>query len=70
MRWPACVCVCVRVRVIHVGSLQVVRLPPTVQRHAHEANWQRRCECEWLFVSQCWPSHELATCPGCNQPSQ
>lgn len=47
-----------------VGSLLVLRLPPTVQSHAFGREVNRltelvlrcECECEWLLVSPCWPS--------------
>lgn len=33
------------------GSFRALRLPPTVQRHAHEANWARvKLAIEWLLV--------------------
>jgi len=56
-----------------VGSLRVLRLPPTVQRHAVRLIdvWiAHRCECEseWLSVS-IWALDGLAACPGCPLPS-
>ncbi len=53
------------------GFLEVLRLPPTIQRHQVRLTGARRCEreCEWLFVSICQPCDELATCPRCAPPS-
>lgn len=52
-------------------SLQVLRLPPTVQLHAHEVNWEIQiwCRHEYKAVKGCWlfnkgPSKEIAY-PGC-----
>jgi len=56
------------------GSLQVLRLPPTVQKQVLNW-WLLNCPlewvwvCVWLFVSV-WPCDGLATCPGCTSASR
>ena len=63
---------CVEFACVCVGSLRVLRLPPTVQKHVRligDSKIVLRSECEraWLFVSV-WPCDGLATCPGCTLP--
>jgi len=64
-----------------MGSLQVLQLPPTTQKHACQVGMSHwwlyivpRSESEyergWLCVSfvSLWPCDGLATCPGCTLP--
>ena len=59
---------------VFVGSLWVLRLPPTLQRHACGDRLIGSTKvalgvsvCEWLSVCVL-PCDELATCPGCTPP--
>lgn len=50
-------------------SLRVLRLPPSIQKHACEANWEFWIDCEWLFVSLCDPVISCGLVLGAVPPS-
>lgn len=57
---------------ICVGSLWLLWLPPTIQRHAPGVKLTGHSQLPmgvWLFVSRHQPCDELETCPGCTLPS-
>lgn len=50
---------------VWVGSLHVLWLPPTVQKHAHQADWPDGDSSLSLHKAS---DDQLATYPGCNPP--
>lgn len=59
---------------VSLGSLEVLRVSPMVQKHAREVNWvlqigrYSECYCDWLFCLSRWPCNKLVTCPGYTLP--
>ena len=57
--------------VLPLGSLQVHRFPPTVQKNMHGLIGDSKLTqgmCAWLCTSL-WPCERLETCPECTLPS-